>query len=344
MKSFIIKLAIFAFLIALFPVSKIALTPYSLGDSIYHSKVEYFKNHKEDYNAVFFGSSHIYRQVNSTLLASLLEQKGLEFKSYNFGTPGTYNPEGYFLYDKFIEKLDSGTLEYAVLELQVLNSVSDENYRTTKGSYWNTLEYYRYTNEYIEHSNYSEEKKNNLYANNKKSHLFRLFDLFILKNYLTRKKQEALNNGYYSFEKEVIGNPQLEERRRVFLSDTTVLGERIKAAQIDPKKISESYFNSIHFEKLQSLTEKSLQKGVKLFFIITPRMIEEEYKELVPLINSLPDEKTIELYQYDQYPKLYSSAFSFDVGHLNNTGADYFTTLLAKELSKKLMNKPLEKQ
>ena len=340
MKKYLLKIFIFLTILILFLVLKNATQPYYTGNLNYKSKLSFFKKNQSEYNAVFFGSSRIYRQVNNAILDSLLIAKDIPFLSYNFGLVGVYNPQSYYLYDNFLDNLKSNNIQYAFLELQKLNLIT-LNAQTTKGSYWNNYKYYKYSYNYIESSNYSDSLKKEFHSSYNKSFIYKFIDLHVVKNYFLSNgnKKEFIHQGFYSLEDEMNNQKNgngLEKRWKDFRSDTTTLQERIKAAKITASEIPKDSFNKEHYKILNYLLEKSSEKGIHLFFILPPRLPLEDYSELIPICDSLRSEHVI-LTHND--PELYLTKNTFDIGHLNNSGSEYYTQLLSNNVSQKIMSK-----
>jgi hypothetical protein len=340
MKKFIKKGIIFILLLVIILVIKKLITPYYLGNRTYKDKLEYFNNNynNEKYNTVFFGSSRIYRHINSALFDSLLNKT--DVKTFNFATAGTFNPESYYLYDNFINNLDGKEMDYAFLELQSLFNFSKTNSQTTKGSYWNNLHYLNYSINYILASKDNNLRKNEFISNYSRSFIYSFLDFKILLNYLSLNSKKRIGlNGFYPLEKEMIetkGKNSLETRWVNFHSNPAVLKTRIEAAQKTKNLNSDNSINKYYLNYLNSLINKSKQKGVNLVFILPPRLSEGEYLELIPIVNLIPRQHVIKLNDPEKYKELYIEEYSFDIGHLNSEGANIFTNYLVHEFKKKM--------
>ncbi len=116
MKRFIYKTFFFLSFLLLLLIIKKNITPFYIGDPIFKAKFEDFINNKENFNTISFGSSRIYRHLNTTLLDSLLNNYYLS--TYNLAVGATYNPESYYLYEELIQTLDSGDIKLTFVELQ----------------------------------------------------------------------------------------------------------------------------------------------------------------------------------------------------------------------------------
>ena len=170
MNKFIKKTIVFFILLLTFLFLKKIITPFYIGDKIFSAKYADFLKRNEQFNSVVFGSSRLYRHVNSMYLDSLLTDYNIS--TYNFSNGGTYNPESYYLYDNFINSIESGNIKCAFIELQQLHPYSEGNCKTTKASYWNTTRYLFYSFDYINNSEYDSKTKHELYECYLKSYFF----------------------------------------------------------------------------------------------------------------------------------------------------------------------------
>ena len=318
------------------------ITPFYLGDNVFKSKYDYFTKNEKNFNTVVFGSSRLYRQVNSLLLDSLL--RDYKTSTFNFSAGGTYNPESYFLYERFIRTIDSGNIKIAFLELQQLHPYSSLNCQTTKASYWNNEDFLLYSFKYINSSTYSKEKKKNMYSSYFKSYIYSFFDFSFIKNVFVKTNENVIGeNGFYPLEKamaESTEDHKLELRWNSFHSNPEGINDRILSAQINMESIPNNALNSSHLDYLNHLIAISEQKGIHLIFVLAPRLKKEQYAELAILSSSLAKLNSIQLFQYPQYKELYEIQNSFDIGHLNTKGANILTNHLATEV--KRIRKPID--
>jgi len=336
MKKFIVKgLTLFFILILLLFIRK-EVTPFYTGNLIFKTKYEDYTKRNEKFNAVIFGSSYVYRQVNTPLFDSLLNS--YELSTYNFGTGALYNPESYFLYENFLQSLDSGEIKIAFLELQSLRHFLPENQMTTRASYWNNERILVYSIKYIHDSDYPKEKKYALYKVFIESYLYSFIDFSILENHFRHGNTKELGvNGFYHLEQAMLesrGNLAFENRWNDLQSGIgkSKLAERVNAAQKVTESIPQEAINKTHLELVNHFIEASYDKGIHLIIFLPSRLAESQYDELLGISNSLPLKNSIQLYQYPKYRELYEVDNSFDYGHLNRKGADIFTKYFAIEV------------
>jgi hypothetical protein len=339
MKKFIKRIFVFTLLLIVFFIAKKFFTPYYIGDRTIYAKYTDISEQDEKFNTFIFGSSRLYRHINSHLLDSLMSNGN--YSTYNYAAPGTFNPAAYYLFENFINSSESNTVDRVFIELQSLSHYSENNCTTTKASYWNNSKYLLFSLNYIYNSQYSRDKKKELYSCYFKSYLFGFYDFSLFLNlFRPINMNEVGDNGYLSLENAMYlmrENSELKERWNDFHSDTTELHDRIEAAKVAAASISNNEVNRYHLDYLNSLIEEAESKGIQLIFILPPRLEESQYDELIPLAHALPQNYVIQMFNYSEFSEFYRADYSFDIGHLNTKGANLFTKFLAEEI-KKLTN------
>lgn len=317
--------------------AKSCITPYYYGDTKFYLKYVYYKNNFsiQEYNTVFFGSSRIYRQLNPIYFDELLTTEGT--RSFNFATGGTYNPESYYLIEQFLESDKSNGLRYAFIEIQSLTKFNkNNNYSSTKGSYWNTIRILAYSFKYMMKDDSYNSFDYLLYLI---SHFNRLIDFDIYKKIHSVSKKTVVNNsGHYSLEYEMSSQNALTLKKRnyQFHSDTLAIQDRI-VASINANEFSSIKPNIHHIKFLRNIKAKAEKKGINLFFIVPPRLSLEQYADIIPITKHLSTNEVIELHDYNKYKEFYLTKNSFDIGHLNNNGTKIFTEEVAKNLKKYIL-------
>ena len=335
MTKFIIKGLIFLFIIVLLLFVRKEITPFYTGNLLFKTKHEDFTKRSEKFNTVIFGSSYVYRQINTPLFDSLLNK--YELSTYNFGTGALYNPESYFLFENFLQSIDSGQVKIAFLELQTLRHFLPENQRTTRASYWNDERFLAYSINYIRDSDYPADKKYAMYKLFVESYFYSFIDFSIIENHFRHGNTRELGlNGFYHLEQAMLEstkNTAFENRWNNFQfgDGKSKLAERVIAAQKVTESIPQEAINKTHLELINHFIEASHDKGIHLIIFLPSRLAESQYDELIGISNSLPLKNSFQLYQYPKFSELYEVDYSFDYGHLNREGADIFTKYFAIE-------------
>lgn len=298
------------------------------GDEAFSAKYEYYQKHREDFDCLFFGSSRLFRQLDTDTLSNLLA-----IKPYNFGTSATMSPENYYQYQKFLEKEKNKQLpQIAVLEILPFKKILRENINTPKNLYWLNKEYYKYSRSYI----LKDDRKNSIrkaksLVKYSSSRFLHLFNLSKFKYALADADYYYGKTGYLPLEEDSVNKIKAKKRRENFLKDTSIIETRRKAGL---KVCENCRINPVHKEKLYELINISKKKGIELFFVIAAGF--EDFGEIRAVADALPKERVIDLSDPLKYPEFYVAENYFDRGHLNKTGGKLFTLAFAKDFSKKL--------
>lgn len=105
-----------------FALATVAL--YTLRGSLPHrelyieiisDKLDHLDAHADDYDIVFFGTSHLYRNLNPAMVDDELTSAGLNWRSLNLAIPGMNVLEAEMILDR-LEKLAPARLKYVVME------------------------------------------------------------------------------------------------------------------------------------------------------------------------------------------------------------------------------------
>lgn len=339
MKKFLINFILFLlpFIIIHIVLSNF-LNPYS-GNTLYETKIKHVRQNKSKYNTLIFGSSRMYRHIDTKLMDSIMTD--YSFSSFNLGTPGTFNPEVYFLYKNFLNSSYSSQYQYTFIELTPLIPATHINMTSDRGTYWLNLDNLNFSLRYILHSKIGKNKLKEIFYYIL-TYLYKIGNLSKYKSFFrinsnSEYKHIINNQGYYSLNRSMKHNSKpknsYKQRLENFLRDTTKLQKRInisKQVKIPHKK----YFNAVHLKRLKGFIKESEQKGIHIFFVIPPRLT--DYKEIRAIQNFLPKKNIIDLSNAKKYPKLYKVEYSFDIGHLNDKGANLFTKYLVDEVKIRL--------
>lgn len=336
MKRFLTMVLVFFVGLLGLVLIRFVVSPYYSGNPVFGAKLAEYRKMEASVNTAVFGSSRMYRHIDPLLLDSLLGDRNVS--TYNFADRGSFNPESYFLYERFLDDLPEGSIRLAYLELQELNNLTPGNALTTQGSYWNSPSMLRYCLGYIAGSDLTFFGKWKLRVKYLMSFLYRIIDLTTLK-YLAETPGPVQGiRGFYALDEQVadgVGIKPLLERYEEVRADSTEFGRRRKAAGKIPVLYASGAQGNAYFLKyLNRLIDRSAKKGIHLVLVLPPRLDEPAYRELVPVVKALPQAHAIELASLSKYPELYEMAYTFDVGHLNSRGANFLTTQLAEETRK----------
>ena len=304
------------------------------GNPVYALKHDFFIQNQDQFNAIALGSSLTYRHlIPETFDASLNTCKTTTF---NLGADGMFNPETYYLYENLLNEIPADSLDYVFLEIETIQNIKTENLATARNYYWHSLRYWLFSTKYTLDSAESSAIKLEQVKEYSISYLYRLLLGFrVLFAPLPNQSLDLVQDGFYAFDAQM-NNPQTEEKERNRLigkydalqQDTSVLQERAAIAQKTFSAAEDSAINQAHLRKLLHLLEKSEEKGVELIFFVPPRL--HTYRGLASVVEKLPSDRVVEVFDPVKYPELYQLELSFDEIHLTEEGAEIFSRYFAE--------------
>lgn len=346
MKKLIGRLIFQLFILLIFLSVVNKLLPYHWANGTYTAKMKYFKNTEKEYNVLFFGSSSTHVQ----LMPSVFDyETNLETKSFNLGSPATFNPENYFFLDKLISKKASRKT-YLFIDIINVGDIHETNLHTIRAKYYlGPSQYLFFLKDFI--------NKTSTYKKNK-IHVLRNYSITLFENifkinfrkdvikFILGEYDEGCPLGEhgdgqcsYEYEKSQLSESSgkrkgLELRQKNFQS-----GGQLRLKNLN-HKISTNSSNESHlqarkdYQFLINYLSKTQQKAIKnnyypIFFIMPPGGYHK-----IPILSSLDKEHVIDLINPKKYPNLFKPEYHFDEGHLTEQGSIILTKALAEEFNR----------
>ena len=316
-------------------------------------KLAYFEQHKDDYDAIFIGSSRIYRQVSVPTFDSDISTSQDNVKSFNFGVFGMKMPETYFWLEKVLQTHPK-KLKWVFVEGN-LNNVYEPiaNARTNRVIYWHTPEKTLMTLRYILSSTDTFPRKLASIYSHVLPAFYHATNVGSLSNRLSLQlaSPNIVDDSNYPLYlgRALNGYKPLEEEeamvyirpREVFLKQLDTYRQKVnrfevlssnhkekreKEAQVGALEESFSDGDKALIQKFSSLVQRF--DAVPIF--VVPPKLQQEYA-----LESLHDTGEVEnLLMFNdptRYPDLFEVEHRFDEKHLNDAGATLFTHLLAEK-------------
>ncbi|WP_294287189.1 hypothetical protein [uncultured Chryseobacterium sp.] len=316
MKRFIIKTACWLLFLFLLGYALASVTKYKLyGEYFIRQKVNYYSKQGAGYNALVFGSSRMYRQVNTGLLDSATAHR---VKAYNMASGGTFFSESIYEYRHTdIHK----NVKYLFFEIQDVQPF-DINAYTEKFLYYHDLPTVNFELKYFVHNN----DWNSSFLS--VSHFFA--NIFYFKKLGQRDKTvnefTDYNNGYFPLEKDYKNMVSVRKARSAYLKDTTMIYKNRINAEKSPKK----KLNPALISEIRLLAEDCQKKGIRLFLVLPPFCTPTDLSD----IKTIPDTKILDFSSRKAFSEFYTNRNAYDNGHLNSHGAVLFTHKLADSLNR----------
>lgn len=104
-----------AFLLA-FAVVAGVLTPSAPSDRLLRAKLDHFRQHKDEYDLVFFGSSRVYRAFDPDAFGREVEGRGRQLRAFNFGI-GAMRPHEMNAVIRRVQATKPARLRWVLVEL-----------------------------------------------------------------------------------------------------------------------------------------------------------------------------------------------------------------------------------
>jgi hypothetical protein len=337
-------------------------TPKNLGDV--GIKLQYFTEHKDDYNVIFLGPSSTYFGVIPKLFDELMKTKGESIKSFNFGISGA-NISQVDFYLKNILALKPAKLKWIFIDCPV--DLFDTHFPTSATElYWHTprktIENFRLI---IESSDNWKIKIIEIFTNFKSffyrylgigqlSNMWqeRILDFDLFNSYPSAKiapKKLIQESGYYAIE----WLPNIDKWKQRFLGDNLDTYKKYLKKEQTKSENEQQYSVFNNSEKPYEL--KMIKKIVSRFdrekyinnneiepiFFLPPVLENEVNRYTIVKAYDLGYIPTIFIFNNPNiFANLYQLDRRIDTVHLNQQGAEELTISMADKFSQYLRLSP----
>lgn len=346
MKLFIKNIALFFMLLCIVLVFSDVLISYkNFNHPIFDAKLKEYTANKDQYDAIIFGSSLVYRQIQPKIFEEITG-----IRSYNFGVPSNVGVTKLQIFEELLEEGKFEGIKYIILEAGVFypQSIKEQRINTLDGSFFYS------TYDFFQELQFIYSSEENLYQ--KIDSMFKTASFYFKSRFKYFKILEIFDfrDQYKSFEFEDNGyNPielvntawnydELAARRNYFVSNQHLLDSILTVN----KQVFELYDeNAAEFPlldcyyKLISLCNK---KGIKLIYLVFPKTLSSDKSDenyYFPAMKySFRDENLFDFSDPLLYSQFFSNEYHFDHGHFNRNGTIIFTKLLAEKFLSRVIN------
>lgn len=97
-----------------------ALLPFPEIDVV-SSELRFFKEHQDEFDTVFIGSSHIHHQISPAIFDRITNEAGHPTRTFNFGINGMFPPESGYVLERLLSAKPRH-LKWVVIELDELET------------------------------------------------------------------------------------------------------------------------------------------------------------------------------------------------------------------------------
>jgi hypothetical protein len=301
-------------------------------------KLEYLSAHADDYDTLFIGSSHVFRQIDPKIFDETAAERGLQTRSFNAGIDGMQPPEDAYFLDEIL-KYRPKRLQRVFIEInQIRASVDQAKRGTERAVYWHDWERleeeFREALDDVKESRHLRGKIKALWGpmGDFSEHI----PLFIqnmsnlgrgagLVDRTVRPEQPrvlwtglgARFNGYLGIE----GATMTEADRADYAAEIALRRTR------PPNTVPGSATNR---EAVRRMAEKLEVIGVTPIFIVPPSIPSQNFR---PSAEAKSAPAVFDFTGIEQYPALYEESVRLNASHLNAAGAETFSRALAERFS-----------
>src|SRR4051812_10608792 len=109
------------------------LPPPDVGDV--SPKLRFFAAHKDEFETVFIGSSHIHYGVSPSVFDEVLARGGIPNRSFNFGADAMYPPERFYVLEQILA-MKPRKLKRLFLEMDNIETWMPDDQISQRAVYW----------------------------------------------------------------------------------------------------------------------------------------------------------------------------------------------------------------
>jgi hypothetical protein len=325
-----------------------ATLPFYWGDSTQTVKFEYYKKNFDKYNAVYLGGSLEYRHIDPSVIDSIMQKNGFDFRSFNIAIDGHSFVEEMADLDGLL-KIHNPNLKYLFLSISSEPYFFPANLHTSKWVSWqNVSSTYRAARiiPTLDDDLKTRTKFSWFYIMSWMENFFKIgmmpdaLNFYFNKNKFDKSYLGKREDGFFPYD---------YEENHLFMEykwEDTLIRQSKREYESNPakrdslthdiRKSFESYKstdkpNQAMVNLCMDAYKKCAKRGIQVFFILPPRA-RTSYSLLLPVFNAMPAGTKIELADPDKYPKYYQAEYGYNFHHLNYKGAKLQSYDMAKQL------------
>ncbi|MEL6159074.1 MAG: hypothetical protein AAFQ40_02460 [Cyanobacteria bacterium J06623_5] len=303
-------------------------------------KYQYYTTHKDDYTALFFGSSRVFNQIIPDVFDQAAAAEGIQTNSYNFGVPAMRALDSAVLLEEVL-KDPPKNLKWVFFE-----SVLDRGYepiqnaRTHRAMYWHNWENTRLAAHYILISEESLPSKAVLLTSHllpafyRQLNVGRLFNQVLPSDFSA--EEQAVTDEFTANEGFRALTDETAPKRLAFLDKQASYRKQVERLEkrLAKSAAAEPALTQNKRMLLARISQTIQETGAAPIFIEPPSLELEMDFQAAKALGAID---TLLSYKDPQaFPFLYKPENRFDADHLNASASGQFSRLLAKDFSQAL--------
>jgi hypothetical protein len=301
-----------------------ALLPFPEIDVV-SAEIRFFQEHQDEFDTVFVGSSRIHHQISPAIFDRTMREAGHPTRTFNFGINGMFPPESGYVLERLLSARPR-RLKWVFIELDELETRRIPKAEAARRSvYWHDWKRTSLVLRQI--------LDNKAQANARD--LFFFHSALFAKNFTNIGRKIDLSWWSSHLGKKAAPPKSLGRDDDGYVPQIKTLSE----AEAPVYKVgleravaqAESRFVSATTEQAYRQWADDVRKvGATPIFLVTPttRQIKLGFRPEAGIGGAI-----MLFNDAGAYPQLYRNEVRFDADHLNGTGAEEFTRLVARNLS-----------
>jgi hypothetical protein len=301
--------------------------PFPKVDGVYQ-KWAHFRTNKDRYDALFVGSSRIYRQIIPEQFDEQVNAAtGESIHSFNFGMDGMWPPESFFVLRELLS-LEPKRLRWVFIEvMEVATGLDDSIFTPRRTAYWHDWEHTLMAMEAVSEQSASVTEKWRLNAEHGLVFVRRSMN----QGRLARRLGAAF--GADPGNSDQWSRGEWMDAEGFAGRDTPFEGWKLdqyrkfveKAKTVPPPRVP---ISRALRQSIERIVSEVRAMGAEPILIISPSLVPSDN------FSELPADVAVWSFRGpNDFPALYDPKNRFDTGHLNSAGAVVYTELLASRFA-----------
>jgi hypothetical protein len=350
MNRFVLRATLYLLAI-FFSVFIVNMAVYNSGDSfdlaedaLLRQKLEHFEQNADQYNTLFIGASTMLFSAIPNVFDSLMSNV-YSSRSFNMSIKALLPLRSYEVLERAVAAHPN--IKYVFMELQVPGSILYSNFHPIVYNHLNYDNFKQYLSFMQDSRNIGTfrqiQRTSILFKSMTYRYLFPDIVRLKLKSTFTKPEYKQLfpieKKGYYTWDDEFkiaggFAKKMMMNAKKRLKSDTLMLGKSAESNAAKYHELTDVSIPQNYLEYLKKEIEKWEGLGIKLVFVIPPRIIFRNSIEPL-LLDTMIANRTLDCGDSKKYPEFYLVKNSSDGAHLNHRGGKLFSQTLAREFIKK---------
>lgn len=302
-----------------------ALLPFPEIDTV-SAELRFFQEHRDEFDTVFVGSSRIHHQVSPGIFDRVMGEAGHPTRTFNFGINGMFPPESGYVLERLLNTKPRH-LKWVFIELDELETRRIPKAEASRRSlYWHDWKRTSLVLRKILEEGDQKDARDliffhtALFARNF-ANIGRKIDLSWWSSHLGKKAAPPRSLGDN-------GDGYVPQTRRMSETEAVAYEAGLERAvvQAESRRVSSSTEQAY-----RQWADEIRKTGATPIFLVTPTTAQTKFEFRS---ESGTADAVMPFNNAKEYPQLYRNEIRVDADHLNGTGAEEFTRLIADNLSR----------